>query len=116
MSPPSAGFSILITSAPRSARNMEPNGPAPYCSTAITVTPSSGNGCVCAASGRGTPWVDPSMTVSSDPIAFDEPFGNQQSLYLVRALADHKQGCVAIQAFDYELLAVAIAAKDAHGF
>ena len=33
-SPPSRWFSILITSAPRSARYDVPNGPAPYCSTA----------------------------------------------------------------------------------
>src|SRR5947208_1390847 len=39
MSPPSAGFSILITSAPRSANCIEPYGPAPYCSTAMTRSP-----------------------------------------------------------------------------
>src|SRR6185436_12836266 len=43
MSPPSAGFSILITSAPRSPSSMLPNGPAPYCSTAMTRTPASGS-------------------------------------------------------------------------
>src|SRR5581483_9956776 len=42
-SPPSAGFSILITSAPRSPRAMLPNGPAPYCSTAMTRSPDSGS-------------------------------------------------------------------------
>src|SRR5205814_9561382 len=42
MSPPSAGFSILITSAPRSASCIEPYGPAPYCSTAMTRRPESG--------------------------------------------------------------------------
>src|SRR5437764_5350205 len=39
MSPPSAGFSIFHTSAPRSASCIEPYGPAPYCSTAITRRP-----------------------------------------------------------------------------
>src|SRR5437762_13233600 len=47
MSPPSAGFSILITSAPRSANCIEPYGPAPYCSTAITRKPESGGVCIC---------------------------------------------------------------------
>src|SRR4029077_1057199 len=42
-SPPSAGFSILITSAPRSPSIMLPNGPAPYCSTAMTRRPESGS-------------------------------------------------------------------------
>src|ERR1043166_3010094 len=45
MSPPSAGFSILITSAPRSPSSMLPNGPAPYCSTAMMRTPESGSMC-----------------------------------------------------------------------
>src|ERR1700719_3093172 len=39
MSPPSAGFSILMISAPRSAICIEPYGPAPYCSTAMTLRP-----------------------------------------------------------------------------
>src|SRR5215469_4843562 len=39
MSPPSAGFSILMISAPRSANCIEPYGPAPYCSTAMTRSP-----------------------------------------------------------------------------
>ncbi len=43
MSPPSFGFSILMTSAPWSARNIVPNGPAPYCSTASTRTPVRGS-------------------------------------------------------------------------
>src|SRR5579872_657059 len=41
-SPPVRGSSILITSAPRSARCTDPNGPAPYCSTATMVMSSSG--------------------------------------------------------------------------
>ena len=40
-SPPSGG-SILMTSAPWSARNMVPKGPAPYCSTVNTRTPARG--------------------------------------------------------------------------
>ena len=39
MSPPSFGFSTLMTSAPRSARYCVPHGPAPYCSTDRTRTP-----------------------------------------------------------------------------
>src|SRR5579862_9067345 len=42
MSPPARGSSILITSAPRSARWSEPNGPAPYCSSATIRMSSSG--------------------------------------------------------------------------
>src|SRR5918996_260090 len=37
-SPPLLGSSTLMTSAPRSARCTEPNGPAPYCSIATTRT------------------------------------------------------------------------------
>src|ERR1700760_2039390 len=42
MSPPLAGSSILMTSAPRSARCTLPNGPAPYCSSAMMRMSSSG--------------------------------------------------------------------------
>src|SRR2546425_7155933 len=42
MSPPTAGSSTLMTSAPISDRKSVPNGPAPYCSTAIMRTPRSG--------------------------------------------------------------------------
>ena len=41
-SPPLAASSTLITSAPSSARWTLPNGPAPYCSIAITRTSASG--------------------------------------------------------------------------
>ena len=43
MSPPLARCSILITSAPMSARWHEPYGPAPYCSTARMRRPSRGS-------------------------------------------------------------------------
>src|SRR5690606_8727681 len=43
MSPPPARCSILITSAPMSARWHEPYGPAPYCSTARMRRPSKGS-------------------------------------------------------------------------
>src|SRR3954470_21770853 len=46
-SPPSRRFSILITSAPRSARYTVPAGPAPYCSTARTRVPASGSRSLC---------------------------------------------------------------------
>src|SRR6266851_21275 len=42
MSPPTAGSSTLMTSAPMSDKKSVPNGPAPYCSTALTRTPRSG--------------------------------------------------------------------------
>ncbi len=41
VSPPAAGSSILITSAPRSARCTLPNGPAPNCSMARMRTSAS---------------------------------------------------------------------------
>src|SRR4051794_6138793 len=44
MSPPTPGSSTLTISAPRSARYRDPNGPAPYCSTAMTRRPASGAG------------------------------------------------------------------------
>src|SRR4029453_4234297 len=42
MSPPTLGSSILMISAPRSARTCVPNGPAPNCDTVRMRTPSSG--------------------------------------------------------------------------
>ena len=43
-SPPERTSSILITSAPSSARCTVPNGPAPYCSTATMRMSASGRG------------------------------------------------------------------------
>src|SRR5215831_20408821 len=42
LSPPTAGSSILMISAPRSASTWVPKGPAPNWETARTRTPSSG--------------------------------------------------------------------------
>src|SRR5208283_2077211 len=100
-SPPSAGFSILMTSAPRSARNIDPNGPAPYCSIAMMVTPSSGRFAVIAQS-------------PSNPVTLDQALGDNQALHLIGALADHQQRRVAVQPLDHELAAVPVAAEDAH--
>src|SRR5262249_43065271 len=91
------------TSAPRSARSIVPNGPAPYCSTAMTVTPVSGSGC-------------DEFMAGSYPVPLDQPLGDYETLNLVRALADDEERGIAIQALDDELLAVTVAAMNAHRF
>ena len=42
LSPPRAGFSILVTVAPRSPNSCEANGPTPYSSMVRTLSPVSG--------------------------------------------------------------------------
>src|SRR3954463_10017923 len=89
-----------MTSAPISASSMEPKGPAPYCSTAMTLTPLRG-------STFGAP---------SDRIVFDQAFGDHQTLDLVGAFADHQQRRVAVQPFHHEFFGIAVAAVNAHAF
>src|SRR5690606_23273901 len=91
-----------MTSAPRSARSMVPKGPAPYCSTAITVTP---------VSGRRSDEFDMSC---SDSVALDQPLGDHEALNFVRTFTDDEERRIAIKALDREFLAVSVAAVNAH--
>ena len=49
-----------------------------------------------------------------DRVLFNEALGDQQALDFVGAFADHQQRRIAIETFDQEFLAVAVAAVDAH--
>src|SRR5690606_37688975 len=81
---------------------MVPKGPAPYCSTAITVTPVSGR--------RSDEFNMP----GSNSVALDQPLGDHDTLDLIRAFADDEERRIAVKALDWEFLAVPVAAVNAH--
>src|SRR5687768_10509576 len=115
MSPPSFGFSILITSAPWSARNIVPKGPAPYCSTARTRTPVKGStASFSGRSGIASSWHWPFLAMTSGGLPLHELARDHDALELVRAFADREERRVAVVALNVEFLRVAISAVDAH--
>src|ERR1700736_6678178 len=86
-SPPVRTSSILITSAPSSARWTVPNGPAPYCSTATTRT---------SASGRGRAAVLIRPTFSAAPEAPATSSASAQEVRALRSVAAAPGNLVAV--------------------
>src|SRR5918911_4693751 len=133
MSPPSAGFSILMTSAPRSANCIDPYGPAPYCSTAITRRPERIGSIgylslqMSLTSAETQPHADRApriesasslwssqRRVGSHLVPGDQLAGDDDALQFVGTLANDEERRVAVEALDGKFLGIAVAAVNAH--
>src|SRR5687767_13465651 len=113
MSPPSCGFSTLMTSAPWSARNIVPKGPAPYCSIARTRTPASGSMTRASCNRHRKEPADAARSRKrSRRMPLHELARDDDALQLVRTFADREERRVAVVALEVELLRIAVGAVD----